>query len=147
MCLDMNRLIAITILLVSCSEEEQRYPWFEDNWISDTEATLDANPNYRDLNPEGLNAVREMLGQIRWEISDSTLHFFDDRYDQIVTATASFYTNPIDEESFEMVTDHETRIIWRTDTGFCTVLESEHLAKFGVADDDTSLECFRPTGT
>lgn len=145
--LDMNRLIAIVFVLVSCSSKEHGYLWFENIWISDTDASIAINPDYGELNQDSIAVIREMYGKIRWGIDGDVFRFYDDRYDQIVEFELIYSIAPIDTDRFQMEYEDESRIVWKTETGFCTVLSPDHLSRLRIENENAGLECFRPAGT
>jgi hypothetical protein len=85
-----------------------------------------------------------MHGKIRWSIYDNTFKSIDDRYNRHVEFEVSFNTESIDSECFRMEMPLESRIIRKSDSGFCTCLEPDNLSKLRVDGDKLGLECFKP---
>ncbi len=147
MCLRMKQLPLVLLLLGSCSAEQSEYSWFQGDWISDAETSIAKNSGYTNLSESDLAVLREMYGRIRWQISDSIFRFIDDRYNELVESSTNFEVETIDPERFLMKIENESRIVWRTDSGFCTKLNPDYLLSIGIDGENQGLECFKPYGT
>lgn len=147
MCLDMNKMLLTLLLFTSCSGEQFDYSWFEDEWVSDADASIAINPEYADFNDNDLQSIREIYGQIKWTISGSTIEFYDLRTSPTLEWSADLDIAAIDAQRFQMNIEGESRIIWKTDNGFCTMLDPGYLLTVGIEGEMLGLECFEPAGT
>lgn len=69
----MKYIVPILILLAACQSESEIPDWLLGEWISDPELTISENNHFSDLGPEEIDAIRNMLGTLRWEVTDSSL--------------------------------------------------------------------------
>ena len=174
MCTSMIRILTIGIFLVSFSVQAQDYAWFEGNWVSDAEATIAINPEYRNSNEESLAALRSILGNIRWVIERNILTFIDPLVTPMATSITPFSIISIDTLSFDIVFegslpkansnkpfDYESIdnsqiqglivqyiiTILKTEAGFCMVPNPNFIIKADGSRVMLQTECFRPYDT
>lgn len=167
----MIRNLAVTALLVPLILQAQDYSWFENEWVSDTEATIAINPEYRNGDEATLAALREIFGRIRWNIEDSVLTFIDPIVTPAISSTNPFTIRPIDLTSFDIIIEEslpkgdinkpfdykafdlsELRVsssqytitITKTENGFCIIPRPNFIV---IADGSRTMlkyECFEP---
>ncbi len=169
--MNMNLSLAMLALLAPLTSQAQEYSWFEDEWVSDTEATIAINPEYRDGDEATLVALREIYGRIRWNIEGNELTFIDPTTTPAISSTNPFTIHPIDSTSFDIVIeqslpkndsdnsfDYEALdlseiqtnssryviTITKTENGFCIIPKPNFIV---VADGSRTMlkyECFEP---
>ncbi len=135
-------------LLVAFGAYADDYLWFEQEWISDADATVAANQmSFDALSPQARERYKQLFGKMRWTISDGTL---TSKLPDGEPVTATYAIRAIDTERFEMIlrdTDsgvQSVEQIHRSKRGFCvTPFTQEQIDEFGNAPM-MSIECFRP---
>ena len=169
MCTNMIRSFAIIFLLAPNYIKAQDYDWFEDSWISDAEATIAINPEYRDSDEEILTQLRMLYGKIRWVIEGNNLTFIDPIATPTTTTVTTFTIRPINSASFDIVfeeslakADSENPFDFRaldnselerslnrfvvtiskTETGFCMIRNPNYIVKADGTRAMLKYECF-----
>jgi len=129
--------IAVLLLLVSCSQKADLYPWFQGEWISDAGLSMANNPQYDRLGPEDYELVRAAYGKVRWTIAGNIMTFHDSNTGLGVETT--FSVEVIDESSFLYDDEWGGNLrIWQSRTGFC-------MQTVSALELMTLTECFRPS--
>ncbi len=141
-CTRMRIVPVLFLALAGCSYQTEEYDWFEANWVSDTEATMEFN-RARGVTEEAINVFRPIFGRTRWEVVGRTLTFVDidgKKY------SYTFRIKTTDGKSLTLVQDHGNSIIERTASGFC-LKPPPNLPPYPNGEVQFSGECFRQAGT
>lgn len=136
----MRGLLLVLIFVSSCSENIDRYHWFQGEWISDTESTIRANPKFLEYGTEELQAISSMLGRLTWSVEDGKLKVGqypggNDIFDYEII--------PVSDEKFRFISEAAGNLtIRKPSNGFCVefdvLLDTEPTIKF---------ECFAANHT
>jgi hypothetical protein len=138
MFLEMFRFLPIIVFLISCSYTDENYEWFSGNWVSDTEATLEANRN-AGVSEEYIEAFEPIYGKLRWQVVGRTITaIHGDGFEHSSTFKLDRIT--------ETILDFGGAELHITETGFCYYPPGE--APQGPNGEIQSrIECFAPAET
>ena len=134
----MNRIVVCCLLSVSCSTGTEDYSWFENDWISDPNTTMAANPQFQDLDESHLELFNRTFGNLRWSVKQGVLSV-DHGISNSEEWQVSFTIRPIDESRFEFQSRGGNYTVWKTDHGFCNEPET-------YGPNPAVIECFSPAG-
>lgn len=138
----MRNILILLFIPLACTYQYEEHEWFVDNWVSDTEATIDLN-RARGVSEEILQAFRPMYGKIRWEVMGRTLTFVN------IDGKKFSYTIEIEtsgRNKFTLITDHADTVIEKTSAGFCA-LPNENVPAYPDGGIQMNGECFKRVGT
>ena len=119
------------------------YLWFEDYWISDADATLEANPQVQQLEEEFRTKFRSLFGRTTWYVANGVLL---SSHPQGWHYSAPYFLRPISEATFEVILDGaagtELFTIDRTEGGFCAKAHPSWNASEEAWSQPPFVECF-----
>ena len=69
----MKYILLIMMLFTSCKEEPVEIEWFLGSWISHADLTIAENGHLLESEPEEIEAIRSILGEMRWDATSTEL--------------------------------------------------------------------------
>lgn len=120
----MKFILPVILLLTACQNDSGEVAWFVGSWVSDPELTIQENSHFSKFEPDDIEAVRTMLGSLRWEVTDSTLTVIRP---ELETRTAFEYSlDNITKTQFNFLSDAAgDMIIRKIDGGICADFTSQ----------------------
>ncbi len=137
----MYRFALVILLSGPPGTFAQDFLWFESTWISDTEATVLANPVFETLDAEHRQKFRALFGKTVWKISGGVLTATLEGREPYST---TYSITPVDDDSFNVFLDDNSRFrIFRTTTGFCAIPPDSGSGFRVEWVEPDMVECFR----
>ena len=95
----MKKITILCLILLSNQVYATDIKWFENEWISDREATILANPQYITVDEKTRNTFRSFFGKMRWVVKDGTITSIHDGGNSY---SLEYSLIPIDKNEFEL---------------------------------------------
>lgn len=136
----MKGLLLVLVFISSCSEDIDRYHWFQGDWISDAESTIRANPKFLEYSAEDLQAVSSIFGDLNWKVEQHQLKVgeYPEGY-----GTYEFEITPVSDEEFKFISQGAGNFtVRKTTNGFCVEFDIEH-----DSEPTITHECFESNDT
>lgn len=114
----MKKIAMLWLFLLSNHVYATDIKWFENEWISDRDATILANPQYMTVDEKTQITFRSFFGKMRWVVKDGAITSLRDGGNSF---SLEYSLIPIDKNKFElhMASDSGTWTILKSEIGFC----------------------------
>ena len=114
----MKQITIFCLFLLSSHVYATDIKWFENEWISDRDATVLANPQYMTVDEKTQNTFRSFFGKMRWVVKDGTITSIHDGGNSF---SLKYSLIPIEKNKFELLMTGElgTWTILKSEFGFC----------------------------
>ena len=138
MFLKVIKIAPLLLALSACSYSDEKYEWFERRWVSDTDATLEAN-RVNGVTEENLAPFKPLYGKLQWLVVGRTITVIHPE------GNSNSFTYELKQVA-DSVLEFEGSELHTTPTGFC-MYPIQKIPRGPFGEVQLNIECFREAGT